>query len=415
MKTREVVITGVGIVSSVGAGRDALCAALAEGRPVLREIDRSAGFHAPHAATRAALVAPEALSPWLAAGAARRMSPPSRFAVAAARAALADAGLEATPAAHERTACVLASTFGPTSFTEKLLRQILIEGPEAASPALFTECVANAPAAQVALAIGARGPNVTITQRETGPLAAVARAAELIRRGRATCALAGTAEEISPLLHAVLDRFRALARPSDPCGERALPFDRRRRGALAAEGATLLLLEDAEAAVARGARPLARVIGFARAFDPAAPPYGWGRAAEPLARTLAGDLARAHALDRVDAIVSGASGARRADRLEALMLRAAWSDPATSAASLAGLPPVLAPKAITGEFAGGQLATAVMIAADRATLAVPRAFEKDDELGVVPVGRARGAGPARVLVTALAAGGGAAWLVLGGA
>ena len=178
----------------------------------LTELDRSAGYHLPQGSRSAALVGPVDLSPWLAPAAARRMSLPSRLAVASARMALEDAGLPKADPDPPLTAVVLATALGPTTHTEKLLLQVMREGPETASPFLFAECVANAPAAQVAIACRAVGPNVTIAQREAGPLLALARGAAEVASGRVERALVGAVEEIPSLLHAALDRFGALAR-----------------------------------------------------------------------------------------------------------------------------------------------------------------------------------------------------------
>ncbi len=395
---RPVVITGLGVVGSCGAGKDALAALLAGGRPVLRDVERPPGYHHPRSARRAALVDPAALASLVPPAAARRMSPPSRFAVAAGRLALADAAAPPAPEAGP-TACVLASAFGPSSFTEKLLRQILLEGPEAASPFLFTECVANAPSAQVAIALGARGPNITITQREAGPLLALARAAELVATGRADRAFAGTAEEISPLLHAILDRFRALSREDE-----ARPFDVARGGCVAAEGAAVVLLEAEEVAAARGARPLARVSGYGRGFDPAASSTGWGHG-EGLTCALVGALTMAGGdTATVDRVLSGASGTVAGDRAEARVLREAWAN--------APLPPVHAPKGITGEYAGGHLA-ATVLALGGAPIACPVGFrDPDPDLGIVPYAGPPLPPPRRVLASAVGAGGAAAFVVL---
>ncbi len=395
---RPVVVTGLGVVGSFGVGREAFAALLAGGRPVLREVERPPGYHHPRSARRAALVDPAALASLVPPAAARRMSPPSRYAVAAGRLALADAAAPAGPEAGP-TACILASAYGPTSFTEKLLRQILLEGPEAASPFLFTECVANAPSAQVAIALGARGPNVTLTQREAGPLLAVARAAELVATGRADRAFAGTAEEMSPLLHAVLDRFHALSREDEP-----RPFDAARTGFVAAEGATVVLLEAEEVAAARGARPLARVAGYGRGFDPGALSTGWG-AGEGLACAIVGALTMAGGdWQTVDRVVSGASGTVAGDRVEARALREAWAG--------APLPPVHAPKGITGEYAGGHLAAAVL-ALGGAPIACPAGYrEPDPALGVAPYSGPPLPAPRRILASAAGAGGAAAYLVL---
>jgi 3-oxoacyl-[acyl-carrier-protein] synthase II len=396
-----VVVTGLGTVGACGAGGAGLAAALAAGVPAAAEVDRAAGYHRPGSARLACLVHGMPLSPWLAPAEARRMSPPSKFAVAAARMALAEAGAVED---DEATAVVLAITFGPSSYTEGMLRQIFLDSPESVSPFLFTESVANAAAAQVGIACRARGPNVTIAQREAGALLAVGRGAAEVASGRVRRALVGAVEEMTPLLHAVLDRFGALARANGGGEELARPLDRRRNGYLAAEGATVLVLEREEDAARRGARPLARVAGWGSAFDPSAPPHGWGEGKAGLARALGRSLARAGAaLPEVERIVSGASGARAGDRLEARTLRAAWGE--------APLPPLVAPKAVTGEHGGGFLAAAVLAAAG-APVATAAGFAPDPALGVSPANGALLPAPRLTLVTSLAAGGAAAWLLL---
>ena len=394
-----VVVTGLGWVGAHGCGREALARALREGvartSPVEPWGDRPRSR--PRRAATAALVDLTELAPWLPAGMARRRSPPSRLAVAAARMALADAGLPPDDADGDGpTATVLATAFGPSSHTEKFYRQVLTEGPEAASPALFTECVANAPAAQIAICCRATGPNLTVSQREAGPLVAVARGAAEILAGRAGRALVGCVDEMSPLLHDVLDRLGALA-------DRARPLERRRAGFLAAEGATVLVLEREDAAAARGAPVRARIAGWARGFDPSATRLGWGGDAAGLAGTLASALRDAGVdLTTIDRIVSGASGSRVGDRAEARVVRSALPDP----------PPVLAPKGALGEFGGGQLAAAALAAEGETPWAAPWFEEPDPELGIRPADPSSLRPARRVLVSAVAAGGAAAWLVL---
>ncbi len=395
MNARAVVVTGIGCLGPYGAGLPALATALASGTPTAREVDRSAGYHRRHSAQLVAGCAGMDLSAWLSPQAARRMSDLSQFAVAASRMALQDADL--ADVRSDRTAVVLATALGPGGFTEQLARQILEKGGKAASPFLFTDCVANAAAGQVAIDLGARGANLTLCQREAGPLLALAQGAEEVGRGRADICLAGAVDEMKPLVHALLDRFRALARPT-PHGEAARPFDRRAAGALAGEGATVLVLEAETAARARGATILARVGPSVRAFDPTAGRAGFGRDAAGLAEALGSGLRGT--LAEVDTVVSGASGVRTLDRLEAAVLRATGSDRAF----------VMAPKAITGEFGGGTLATAIL-ALRGADFAVPVACtQPDPALGITLGGGTHRAG--RVLLTGLAAGGVAAWTVL---
>jgi 3-oxoacyl-[acyl-carrier-protein] synthase II len=402
---RGVAVTGLGVVGGFGCRTDRLASALRGSAMPCSEVDRSAGYHVPESARLAVLTGGLDLSAWVPPAAGRRMSPPSKLAVAAARLAVEDAGL-AGAVGGPRTTVVMSSAFGAVQFTERLLRTVFLEGPETVSPFMFTESVANAAAAQIAIANQAQGPNLTVVQREAGILTAVGRGAAEVGAGRADRALVGSVGEMPPLLHALLDRFAALARPGAPGGEVARPFDRRRNGFVAAEGAAVLVLEDADGAQARGASVHARVRGFGSAFDPSAPRIGWGRGQAWLAEALRCVLERVGLGPRdVGRIVSGASGSVAGDRLEALTLRAAWNgDP---------LPPILAPMGVTGQYGGGFLGSAVLGAASDEYFGPTGGFsEPDPELGVTP----HGGGPLPpapiTLVTSLASGGAASWLVL---
>ena len=402
------VITGLGVIAASGAGKEALGRALAEGVAFGATVNREAGYHRRGGSRLAALAGGVDLSPLLPAGAARRMSPPSRMAVAAARLAVRDAGLVEADPEFADTAVVAATAFGPAFYTEKLLAAILETGPETASPAIFTESVASAAASQVAIALRARGASLTVTQREAGPLVALAEGARLLRLGRARRVLVGVVEEMTPLLHAVLDRFHALARADASGEETARPFDRSRDGFRAAEGSCFVVLERAGEARARGARPLCRVAAAFSAFDPTATALDWGRGGAELAGALERGLERAGiALGAIDRVVSGASGAVAGDRLEAAVLRRLWHGGV--------LPPVLAPKAVVGEYSGAALAAAVLAAGGLSFGATPGFREVDPELGIVPHDGSPLAPPAGVLTSALAAGGAAAWAVLAAA
>jgi 3-oxoacyl-[acyl-carrier-protein] synthase II len=409
----EVVVTGIGTVGAFGAGRKALLAGLQAGEPRLTAIDRSAGYHRSRRAVGtggiggarlAALARQEDVAGLLPAALARRMSPPARLAVAAAKLALRDAGF-AEEFDHSATGIVTGTAFGPAWVTEQLLFQILGAGPEQASPALFTESVSSASAAQMALTIRARGPNQTLTQREASDLLALGEGARWIREARCERVLVGVVEEGVPILHALLDRFQALAHADRFGPERARPFDRHRNGLLAAEGATVIVLESAATAAGRGARPLCRLLSHGAAFDPTAPAHDWGRGEVGLARALGRFLDRSDCRpEEIDLVVSGASGARRGDRLEALTLRTAWG--------ARPLPPVLAPKGVTGEYAGGSLAAGLLAAAGERTGPTAGFTEVDPELGIAPWTGGELAPPRVALLSSLASGGAAAWALV---
>ena len=418
--TRPVVVTGLGLVGPWGAGRDGLRADLCAGRarlsplPEPGRLETRLGVAPGPRVAWAGRVEPAALAPWLPAAEARRMSKPSRLAVAAARMALVDAGFDGDGDGDggwaelaEDAALVLATVYGPSSVSEAMEEQILLTGPEAASPALFAEAVANAPAAQVARLIGARGANLTMTAREAGPLLAIRQADAEVASGRSRAALAGVADELTPLLQGVLDRFGALAR-GRRAGEPpvARPFDRWRSGFVSGEGAAVVVVEDAETAAGRGQRPLAAVLATGAAFDPTAPRAGWGTGHRPLGAALRRVLDRAGlGPGAIDLVVSGASGSRAGDRLEALTLRAAWGDQP--------LPAVVAPRGVTGALGGGHLAAGILALEGAVFGPSPGFREPDPELGVVPWAGGPFPRPVhRVLLSALAVGGGAAWLVL---
>jgi len=299
----------------------------------------------------------------------------------------------------------MSSAFAGAEFTERLLRAVFLEGPESVSPFTFAESVVNAAAAQIAIASQAHGPNLTIVQREAGILTAVGRGAAEVAAGRAHRALVGGVEEMPPVLHALLDRFESLARPGNPGGEVARPFDRHRSGFVGAEGAVVLVLESEEQARSRGAVIRARVRACAGAFDVSAPRMGWGRGHDGLARALCGMFDRVGLTPRdVGRIVSGASGSVTGDRLEAQTLRTAWCGNR--------LPPILAPKGVVGQYGGGFLGAAVLAVSEHEGSATAGFSEPDPELEVIPHGGGALSPADLTLVTSLASGGAASWLLL---
>lgn len=400
-RSQRIAVSGLGCVLAGGCGTDRLASTLEGGVAPTRRLDDPRGYRRPHGASTAVTAGGVDLSDWLDPMAARRMGRPSRMAVAAMKMALEEAGLTA-PDAAARVGVAMATTYGPADFSEQILLQILQEGPQAVSPFLFTESVANAPAAQMAIHAGATAANLTVTQREAGPLIALALAAREILRGRADRMLVGAVDEMNALLHAVLDRFGALAGPDDDGVERARPFDRDRGGYLAGEGATVLVLESEEAVRRRGGRVLARLGGVVSAFDPSAPAAGWGEEAQALAAAAADGMERHEiAASAFDAIVSCACGSRRLDRLEGDVLRHIWRQ--------GSLPPVLAPKAVTGEVGAALLAAPILLLNGRWSRGCATFRTVDPEIGITPAADLGAGAVGRVFISALAAGGAAAW------
>lgn len=403
--TMDVVVTGIGVVAAGARGISEFSEALNGDVAPCSDIDRSAGYHLPGSSKGAVLSSGLDLSPWLTAADARRMSVPSRLAVAAARMAVEDAGL-GPEIAGPRTAVFMSGAFGSVSVTEQILRALHAEGPDMVSPFSFTESVANVAAAQIAIALKLQGTNATLSQREAGALTVVGRAATEIMSGRADRALVGAVEEIPPVLHALLGRLDALATAGADGKEVARPFDRHRNGFIAAEGAVVLVLERAAAARARAVPMHAGLVAFGTAFDPTASRLNWGTGHAALGASLRMTVENAGAnIADVGRIVSGASGSIAGDRLEAHTLREAWSE--------MRLPPILTPKALVGEYGGAFLAAAILAGSMTHAPATAGFTEPDPRLGIVPHQGGPLGSRDLTLVTSLASGGAASWLLLG--
>jgi 3-oxoacyl-(acyl-carrier-protein) synthase len=202
----------------------------------------------------------------------------------------------------------------------------------------------------------------------------------------------------------VLDAHGALARaPHSGAPERAHAFDPERTGLLVAEGASIWMLEDEAPARVRGAQPRARVRAIVRANDATAGMTDWGTGHGHLAARLRERLDALGTPPRsIDLIVSGASGSARGDALEAAVLQHVFAD--------ADHVPIVTPKLATGEYGGGFLG-AGLLAFEDLEWAASLCFGLTDA-GPAPLQRPVRGPFERVLMTTLAAGGAAVWIVL---
>ncbi len=253
----RIVVTGVGSVSALGAGDGAAVrAALARGVPAIGPVQ---AFPLDGCASRLGGEAGD-VGGRLQDGEARRLARASQLALVAARLALTDAGLQ--PGQVAAAGLVLGSHWGDFHSSETFALGFLARGALGLSPLVFPNTVMNAMAAQVAIAVGVRGPLLTLNDVDIAGELAVARGATLIAAGRASVVLAGGSDELSTSLYRELSRLGTVSR-AEPGPEGCWPFDRRASGTVLGEGATFLILERAEAALARGARVYAALSGAA--------------------------------------------------------------------------------------------------------------------------------------------------------
>jgi 3-oxoacyl-[acyl-carrier-protein] synthase II len=270
---------------------------------------------------------------------ARRHDRNTHFAVAATGEALRDAGLMG---ADDRvTSEVDADRFGMVFGTgiggigllidgQKILDE---RGPRRVSPFLLPHMLPDSASGQVAIQYGLRGPNMAIVSACATGGHAVGEAMEAIVRGQADIMLgAGTEAPLVPLAFAGFGQMRALGTPVDPDTGAydptiaSRPFDATRNGFVVSEGSAVLVLEELGHALARGARPIAEVIGYgssADAFDMAAP----AAAGEGNQRAMRAALARAGiGPDEVDYINAHGTSTPLNDRFETVAIREVFGE-----------------------------------------------------------------------------------------
>jgi 3-oxoacyl-[acyl-carrier-protein] synthase II len=415
---RRVVVTGAGVVSPAGCSPAELHAALCAGSSGLKPIELfERNGTGPG---RAGEVRPFEPRQWLGERNLRPVDRTARLLLAAATSALAESGWTEEARRGAEVGLVLGTRFCSVHTIVEFDRRGQELGPSHVSPMDFANSVINAAAGQAAIWHGLRGVNSTISAGEASSAMAIGTASGLIRTGRTTAVLAGGVEELcqeSFLGYALAGQ--SAGGGANGNGERPVPFDARRNGFAPAEGAALLVLEEAGSAAARGARVLAEIAGHGSAFD--ASPDGTGMA-DAVARAIRVALADAGLEpDEVDALSSGANGSVRGDRAEALGVAAALG------ARAAGVP-VTAIKSMLGEGMGAS--SALQAVAALGTLADGRlpgiaGLESTEEGFPLPGASAstcrlarrlergeRGGGPWNILITAAGSGGHSCALVL---
>ena len=253
----RVYVTGMGVVSSLGFGREAYWSALVEGRSGISEVSQ---FDTPNLPRNlAGEVKGFVAKDFMTEQEARRMGRCSAFSVAAARMAAEDAGLTSRELAGERTAVVVGTTMGEANVLGELQQAWVHEGAvrSARLPRYGTMLLPI----HVARAFGASGMVQTLPAACAAGNYAIGFAADQIRAGRADVAITGAVEILEKLEYQGFVRLGAMS--PDLCQ----PFDANRKGLILGEGATMLILESEERVVRRGARPLAEVGGYGLACD----------------------------------------------------------------------------------------------------------------------------------------------------
>jgi 3-oxoacyl-[acyl-carrier-protein] synthase II len=192
----------------------------------------------------------------------------TQFALAAAKMAIADAGLELSEKEEERAGCFLGVGLGGLSALETAKEVLLEKGPSRMSPYTIPRIIGNIAAGHVSIIHRLRGPSFATTSACATGAHAIGEAAEWIRRGQADVMVAGGAEAtITPIGIGGFQAMHALSRRNDAPARASRPFDRDRDGFVCGEGSGVLVLESLTRARGRGARILAELTGYGASSD----------------------------------------------------------------------------------------------------------------------------------------------------
>jgi minimal PKS ketosynthase (KS/KS alpha) len=261
-------ITGVGVVAPGGVTRDAFWERITAGRTATRRITffDPSGFRSQIAAEadfepREAGLGEQEI---------RRMDRYIQFAAIAATEALADSGLDLEEADRDRTGVSLGSAVGGTMALEDGYVAVSNRGQDwlvdadYAGPFLYPGLVPSSLAAEIALKFGAHGAAVVVSTGCTSGIDAIGYGHQMIQDGEADIVISGAAESpISPISMACFDPIKATSPHNDDPEHASRPFDRDREGFVMGEGGAVLILEEYEAAKARGAHVYCEITGFA--------------------------------------------------------------------------------------------------------------------------------------------------------
>ncbi len=221
---RRVVVTGIGMVTPLGVGKEGFGTPCGRGETGIREIASfsTEGFGS-HLGAEVRAFQPR---DFISVKNLRKMDRLSAMTTASVRMALDDAGIAVNDANRDRIGIVMGTAFGNTELKVQSARILFTEGPGMVNPIHVPNTVMNAPAGHASIELGFRGVNTTVNHQAVSAETAIAYAAMEIRRGAADVILAGGADILSPFFYEALGRFRALS-PTDGGAEGARPFDLR--------------------------------------------------------------------------------------------------------------------------------------------------------------------------------------------
>jgi len=252
-------ITGIGVISPIGIGKEEFLFSLKKGQSGIEEI-KEFDTHFSRS-KKAGTIRSFHPKDFIAASKIRRLDRASQFAIAASKLALADAQFSVTRENSSRVGVVLGSGFCGLSSSEEFHRGQVLNGFLDLNPMLFPNTVPNAPSSYVSIELGIQGVNSTLVQSFCTAEAAIIFACDQLRKKKADLILTGGVDELSEFLFRGFSELHLLA--TDPGqGEKSCPYDKMRNGLVLGEGAGLLVLEREEQARSRRGRIYGYILGY---------------------------------------------------------------------------------------------------------------------------------------------------------
>jgi 3-oxoacyl-[acyl-carrier-protein] synthase II len=260
------VVTGIGLVSPVGIGTDVNWRALTTGQCGIGRITRF------DASAFAAQIAGEVKGfdplQFVEKKDVKKMDVFIQYAIAASQFAMDDARLEITDANAPHVGVFVGSGIGGFTSIEREHEALLAGGPRKISPFFIPASIINLAAGQVSIRFGAKGPNLATCTACSASAHAVGESFEIIRRGDADAMIAGGSEAaITPMSVGGFAAMRAMSTRNDAPEKASRPFDKERDGFIIGEGAGVIILEERQFAIARGARIYAEIVGYGMSGD----------------------------------------------------------------------------------------------------------------------------------------------------
>lgn len=312
--TQRVVVTGIGLVTPLGIGKDEFGRRLFTGETGIAEIK---SFDTSKLSShRGAEVTNFNPRDFISVKNLRRMDKISLMTAASARLALDDANFRITEANRDRVGIILGTSFGATDITVQFLTNLFNGGPANVNPMLVPNTVMNAAAGHTSIELGFRGVNTTVTHFAVSAENAIAYAAAEIRRGTVDFIFAGGADILSEFYYKSLTKFHVLS-PQNKGRESCRPFDKDRNGMIVGEGCGIICLESLQSATARGHKPYCEIKGLGMGSSPTKP-NAWPQNSDGIKLTFSRALKNAEiSINEVQAVFAAANGDKILDALEA--------------------------------------------------------------------------------------------------